>query len=143
MVNYEFLIYTLSFKEMLMFKAEQQHALPSTLYSNFDIFLRMGGFPAIHTAAYTSETAYKIVHDIYSSVILRDAVQRYSIRDVELLERVVKFVFDNIGNKFSAKNVADYFKSQNNSYFQIILTFSLNILFTVLDFFDICVQFIG
>jgi predicted AAA+ superfamily ATPase len=31
---------------------------------------------------------------------------------VELLERVVKFVFDNVGNKFSAKNVADYFKSQ-------------------------------
>jgi len=33
-------------------------------------------------------------------------------RDVELLERVVKYVFDNVGNKFSAKNVADYFKSQ-------------------------------
>jgi len=32
---------------------------------------------------------------------------------VELLERVVKFVFDNIGNSFSAKSVADYFKSQN------------------------------
>ncbi len=29
------------------------------------------------------------------------------------MERVVKYVFDNIGNKFSAKNVADYFKSQN------------------------------
>ena len=108
----EFLIYTLSFKEMLMFK-DEQHAESSTIYKNFDIFLRMGGFPAIHTAAYSSESAYKIVHDIYSSVILRDAVQRYSIRDVELLERVVKFVFDNIGNKFSAKNVADYFKSQN------------------------------
>ena len=52
------------------------------------------------------------VYDIYSSVLLRDTVQRYNIRDVELLERVVKYVFDNIGNKFSAKNVADYFKSQ-------------------------------
>lgn len=31
---------------------------------------------------------------------------------MELLERVVKFVLNNIGNKFSAKNVADYFKSQ-------------------------------
>jgi len=39
-------------------------------------------------------------------------VQRHTIRDVELLERVVRFVFDNVGNKFSAQNVADYFKSQ-------------------------------
>ena len=43
---------------------------------------------------------------------MRDTIQRNKIRDVELLERVVKFVLNNIGNKFSAKNVADYFKSQ-------------------------------
>ena len=66
----------------------------------------------IHTSNYSEETAYKVVFDIYSSVILRDTVQRYKIRDVELLERVVKYVFDNIGNTFSGKNVADYFKSQ-------------------------------
>jgi predicted AAA+ superfamily ATPase len=72
----------------------------------------MGGFPVLHTGEYTFETAYKVVYDIYSSAILRDTVQRYNIRDVELLERVVKYVFDNIGNKFSAKNVADYFKNQ-------------------------------
>lgn len=52
------------------------------------------------------------MYDIYSSIILRDVVQRNNIRDVELLERVVRFVFDNIGNKFSAGNIADYFKSQ-------------------------------
>ena len=72
----------------------------------------MGGFPAIHTADYGYEAIYKIVYDIYSSVILRDTVQRHNIRNVELLERVVKFVFDNIGNKLNAKNIADYFKSQ-------------------------------
>ena len=55
---------------------------------------------------------YKLVYDIYSSVILRDTVQRHGIRNVELLERVVRFVFDNIGNRLNAKNIADYFKSQ-------------------------------
>ena len=43
---------------------------------------------------------------------MRDTVQRYKIRDIELLERVIKYAFDNIGNTFSDKNVADYFKSQ-------------------------------
>jgi len=61
---------------------------------------------------YPDESAYKVVYDIYSSVILRDTVQRYKIREVELLERVIKYAFDNIGNTFSGKNVADYFKSQ-------------------------------
>jgi hypothetical protein len=72
----------------------------------------MGGFPVIHTVDYEVETAYKVVRDIYSSVILRDTIQRYKIRDIELLERVIRYAFDNIGNTFSGKNVADYFKSQ-------------------------------
>jgi hypothetical protein len=72
----------------------------------------LGGFTVLHTADYSVETAYKVVYDIYSSVILRDTVQRYKIRDVELMEQIVKYAFDNIGNTFSGKNVADYFKSQ-------------------------------
>lgn len=105
-------IYTLSFAEYLQFR---KHYFPKEKHNNleaFQFYLTLGGFPVIHTANYLEETAYKVVFDIYSSVILRDTVQRYKIRDVELLERVVKYAFDNIGNTFSGKNVADYFKSQ-------------------------------
>ena len=107
----EITVYTLAFSEYLHFKKHLEEG--SNLYDEFERFLRLGGFPVIHTANYTEESAWKIVYDIYASVILRDAVQRNKIRDIELLERVVKYVFNNIGNKFSAKNVADYFKSQN------------------------------
>jgi predicted AAA+ superfamily ATPase len=106
-------VYTLSFAEYLLFRSEYTHKNDFDIYSEFNLFLRKGGFPALHVGEYSDEMTYKAVYDIYSSAILRDTVQRYGIRDVELLERVVKFVFDNIGNKFSAKNVADYFKSQN------------------------------
>lgn len=105
-------VYTLSFAEYIQFKQERTQALISDRYSEFNNFLQLGGFPVLHTGDYTLESAYKVVFDIYSSAILRDTVQRYNIRDVELLERVVKFVFDNVGNKFSAKSVADFFKSQ-------------------------------
>jgi len=108
----EFKIHPLSFAESLLFKQNLTKETVSNLYREFELFLRMGGFPALHTGEYTYETAYKVVFDIYSSAILRDTVQRYNIRDVELLERVVKYVFDNVGNNFSAKKVADYFKSQ-------------------------------
>lgn len=105
-------INTLSFAEYLLFKRERTHATGADLYQEFNQFLRMGGFPVLHTAEYTYETAYKVVFDMYSSAILRDTVQRNNIRDIELLERVVKYAFDNVSNKFSAKNVADYFKNQ-------------------------------
>ena len=105
-------VFILSFKEYLRFRSSFSKSEEPNNKEAFVRYLRLGGFPAIHIAEYTEESAYKIVYDIYSSIILRDTVQRYHIRDVELLERVVRYVFDNIGNTFSGKNVADYFKSQ-------------------------------
>jgi uncharacterized protein len=105
-------IYTLSFSEFLTFRKHYFPNSPLTEHTAFLSYLRMGGFPVIHTVDYSEEAAYKVIYDIYSSVILRDTVQRYKIRDVELLERVIRYAFDNIGNTFSGKNVADYFKSQ-------------------------------
>lgn len=108
----EFPIQTLSFQEIIDFHDEIGSHFASES-DKFNHYLRFGGFPVIHTSEYSIESAYKIIFDIYSSVILRDTVQRHKIRDVELLERIVKFVFDNIGNSFSGKNIADYFKSQH------------------------------
>lgn len=105
-------VYTLSFSEYLQFKKHYSSQNLQDKKTAFLSYLQLGGFPVIHTTNYSKDTAYKVIYDIYSSVILRDTVQRYKIRDVELLERVVKYVFDNIGNSFSGKNVADYFKSQ-------------------------------
>ncbi len=103
-------IFTLSYVEFLSFR---KHFFPNEKIDNlFSHYLRTGGFPVVHTSEYDEESIYQIVYDIYSSVILRDSIQRHKIRDVEMLERLVKFAFDNIGNTFSGKNVADYFKSQ-------------------------------
>jgi uncharacterized protein len=104
-------VQTLSFSEFLHFRQVSGSPL-LPLYDAFDTYRRLGGFPVLHTAVYDTESAYRIVQDIYSSAILRDTVQRHGIRDIELLERVVRYVFQNIGNSFSAKSVADYFKSQ-------------------------------
>ena len=105
-------LYTLSFSEYLHFKSVRTGAQHPDQRKEFDIFLRMGGFLVLHISEYSTDTSYRVVYDIYSSAILRDTVQRNNIRNIELLERIVKFVFNNVGSKFSAKNVADYFKSQ-------------------------------
>ena len=105
-------VYTLSFREYLLFRQVLTGKEPADNRQEFTGFLRSGGFPVLQVADYTEETAGRVVYDIYSSIILRDVVQRNNIRDIELLERVVKYIFDNIGNRFSAANVAAYFKSQ-------------------------------
>ncbi|MDW7662335.1 MAG: DUF4143 domain-containing protein [Bacillota bacterium] len=46
-------------------------------------------------------------------MVLREVVQRYGIRNVEILSRIVKYVIDNVSNTFSAKSISDYFISQN------------------------------
>ncbi len=106
-------VQTLSFLEYLDFVTQRTGTKPTDLHAAFQLYLRLGGFPVIHTAEYSTEAMEKIVYDIYSSAILRDTVQRYNIRNIDLLERIVKYVFENIGNIFSAKSVADYFKSQH------------------------------
>lgn len=105
-------MFTLSFAECRIFRHARINEQSKDLKREFQNYLRTGGFPVLQLTEYNDDTAEKVVFDIYSSIILRDTVQRNNIRDVELLERVVRYVFDNIGNKFSAQNVANYFKSQ-------------------------------
>jgi len=103
----EFQIKPLSFAEFREFNGK------TSVEKDFKDFLRKGGFPAVNIYPYSETEIHRIVCDIYNSAILRDVVQRNNIRNVELLDRVSKFVFDNQGNLFSAKKIADYFKSQN------------------------------
>ena len=103
----EFQIKTLSFAEFREFNGK------SSVESDFKLYLRKGGFPAVNIYPYSETEIQRIVLDIYNSAILRDVVQRNNIRNVELLDRISKFIFDNLGNLFSAKKIADYFKSQN------------------------------
>lgn len=79
------------------------------------MFIRRGGFPSVNSFPYEERDAFTLIGDIYDSIVLRDAVERFNIKNVELLERILRFVMDNMGNTFSAKKIADYFKSQNRS----------------------------
>jgi predicted AAA+ superfamily ATPase len=115
----EFRIKPLSFGEFLQFRAaygnnnrDSAASGGNAAAADLEAYIRLGGFPAVHTGSYDEEESYRIISDIYASAILRDTIHRHKIRNVELLERIVKFVFDNVGNTFSAKSMADYFKSQ-------------------------------
>jgi len=108
-----FQIYTLSFAEYLTFKS--QHTALADNKTELANYIRLGGFPGTHLQNFAEEDVYTIVHDIYNSTIFSDIVKRNQIRKVDQLERVVKYIFNNVGNTFSAKSISDYLKSEHRA----------------------------
>lgn len=106
-------IQTLTFSESLDFAEALTGTRPTDVHSAFRTYLRRGGFPILHMAAYSDDSAMLIVNGIYSSVVLRDVIQRHSIRNIDIFERLVRFLLDNVGNIFSAKSISDFLKSEN------------------------------
>lgn len=108
-----FRIYTLSFGEYLFFKSH--YAEVGDPKQELAEYVRLGGFPGTHLQAYSQDEVYTIVRDIYNSTVFSDIVRRNQIKKVDQLERVVKYVFNNVGNTFSASSISAYLKSERRS----------------------------
>ncbi len=104
-------VYPLSLPEFLQFNQK-----PFTeVQKIFQVYLQYGGFPAIHQFVQREDMIYQYINSLYDTIVLKDIVNRHGIRNVPLFQNISRFVFDNIGNTFSAKKVADYLKSQRLS----------------------------
>ena len=108
-----FRIYTLSFAEYLTFKKVYSDVKEPK--DELAEYIKLGGFPATHLQKYSEDEIYTIVKDIYNSTVYSDIVKRNQVRKVDQLERIVKFVFDNVGKPFSAKSISDYLKSERRT----------------------------
>lgn len=109
-------IFTLSFSEFIDFK---KHYFPTnteiSLEKYFEQYLKSGGFPFIAKTNHNQEENYQIIDGIYSTVVTRDISKRHNISNLEMFNRVVRFILENLGKNFSAKTIFDFFKSQQRS----------------------------
>lgn len=108
-----FRIFPLSFQEYLDFTGQKLHE--ENKNELLAKYIRQGGFPGTHIQNFADDEIYTIVRDIYNSVIFSDIVRRNQIRKIDRLERIVKYVFSNVGNTFSATSIAKYLKSQQRA----------------------------
>ncbi len=108
----EIIVYPLSFSEYLLFAETNAGEQGLSTTDHFANYLRFGGLPGIHEMNWEESSLLRYLSDMYSSIILKDVVKRHSIRDIDLLERIIHYLMDNIGSTFSAKNIADFLKSQ-------------------------------
>ncbi len=104
-------VYTLSFAEYLSFK-ESTGRTPRELLPEY---LRLGGFPIVALWDFDEMAAYQIVEGIYHSVISNDITRRHDIKNVDLFNRVVKFVIENVGKTFSANAIVKILKSEGRA----------------------------
>lgn len=63
----------------------------------------------------SKKNIYTYLDGIYSSIILKDIVSRKKINDVPMLENIIRFMFDNIGNITSATKIANTLTSAGYS----------------------------
>jgi uncharacterized protein len=92
----------LSFKEYIEGVGGNE-AIP-TRYLNY---IEESSFPYTISLSGDKKQIYDYLRGIYSTIILKDVASRYRINDVMMLESLARFLFDNIGNQFSSKKIAD------------------------------------
>ena len=104
-------VYTLSFKEYLTFKNNQNKPIKEQLQD----YIRFGGFPLIAISNLDEKASYQIVEDIYNSVVVNDITKKRNIQNIDLFNRVVRFIVENIGKTFSANSIVKFLKSENRT----------------------------
>lgn len=61
---------------------------------------------------FNDEMIYSYLSWVFNSILFKDIISRYNIRNSNLLLDIFKFITDNIWNIVSSKKITDYLKSQ-------------------------------
>lgn len=103
----------LSFKEFVSSFAPEN--VDISVQEKFNLYLNYGSFPFLARYNSFDSDAYNYLRDVYNTIILNDIVKRLKITDVNALDKVTKFIADNIGNIVSINKIANTLKSGGKS----------------------------
>lgn len=97
----------LSFKEYLDYYGSDNEN------KKYDIYIQNGGFPYLLNLANDDELIRNYLEGVYNTVLLKDVISRNNIKDKMILDSVIKFVFDNIGQLVSTNKISNTLISNN------------------------------
>ena len=112
-------VYALNYIEFLHFHNFENSA------ATLDKYLKYGGLPYLIHLDLTDETVFDYLNNINQSILFRDVVSRFEVRNVDFLVRLIKYLANETGNLISARGIGKFLKSQNIS---ISITAILNYL---------------
>jgi predicted AAA+ superfamily ATPase len=99
-------IHALSYPEFLQFHQLDESA------DAFLLYIRWGGMPHLINLRKDDAVVYEYLRNIHNSIILRDIIARFNIRNVGFLQNLINYLADITGSVLSAKRISDYLKSQ-------------------------------
>ena len=105
----EIKIYPFSFNEFLEYKEELnsecifKNEYNTAIENLFEEYFQYGGLPL--TISNDVKDKKTILQDLYSSIFLYDIIERYQIRNTGLLNRITKYIIENVGNLISANSI--------------------------------------
>lgn len=97
----------LSFPEYCELCSEISGSKVETNRKAYNQFVMFGGFPYIPNLLNDKEMIRDYLRGIYSTIVLKDILQRKKISDSDVLEKITKFSLSNIGNLTSSKKISD------------------------------------
>ncbi len=92
----------LSFKEYLTYYGKGADPI-----GQYNDYIRFGSFPYVLALDKNKALVNDYLESLYNTILLKDVLRRNSFADAMMLESVVRFVYDNIGNMVSTKSIAD------------------------------------
>jgi len=102
----EIKVYSLSYLEFLEF-----HQLENT-DDSLELYMKYGGMPFLRNLPLKDETVFEYLKNIYNTIVYRDIVNKFAIRNTPFLDNLVLFLSSNTGSLFSANKISEYLKSQ-------------------------------
>ena len=102
----EFRIWGLNYSEFMQF-----HQLEDS-DETFSRYYKFGGLPYLVNLPFDEGIVSEYLRGIYNTILLKDIVDRYGIRNVRQLQDLTVYLADTIGNMFSASSISEYLKSQ-------------------------------
>lgn len=96
--TFEIKVYPFSFDEYMQYFAY------SDKYAAFDKYLLEGGMAGSYLYK-NQEAKFDYIADVFNTLIVRDIRKKYKIRNMQLMDRIVDFLMDNISNLTSARNI--------------------------------------
>lgn len=99
-------VYSLNYPEFLTFHNFKNED------SSLEKYLQFGGLPFLKHLPLEQEIVFEYLKNIYSTVVFRDVINRFGVRNTVFLEQLILFLASNIGSMFSSKKISDFLKSQ-------------------------------
>lgn len=128
--TFEIKVYPFSFKEYL------EYFEPSNIYEAFDNYIKEGGMSGSYLY-HDLELKYDYIKEVFNTLILRDIRQKYKIRNMMLMDRLVDYLMDNVSNLTSVRNIADTFTSNKDKINHMTISSYIQYLCNAFAFYKI------